>query len=63
MEPDLHYEAVEEAKHVITVDATSLVSQSWWKVPGVTPSIWISDPEASDANRISERRDPQLKPG
>jgi hypothetical protein len=43
--------------------ATSLVSQSWRQVSGVIPSIWTSDPEASDANRISERRDPQLKPG
>lgn len=49
--------------HSITIDATSLVSQSWGQVPGVTPSIWTSDPEASDANRISERRDPQLKSG
>ncbi len=28
----------------ITIDATSIVSQSWWQVPGVTPSIWTSDP-------------------
>lgn len=47
----------------VTVDATSLVSQSWWTVPGVTPSIWTSDPESSDAYRTSERRVLQLTPG
>lgn len=47
----------------IIIDATSLVSQSWWHVPGVTPSIWTSDPETSDAYRTSEPRDLQLKPG
>ncbi|MCS6290487.1 MAG: hypothetical protein H8K10_16145 [Nitrospira sp.] len=47
----------------ITIDATSLVSQSWWQVPGVTPSIWTYDPETSDAYRTSEPRDIHLKPG
>jgi len=47
----------------ITIDATSLVSQSWWQVPGVTPSIWTYDPETSDAYRTSEAREIQLKPG
>lgn len=49
--------------YAITVDATSLVSQSWWQVPGVTPSIWTSDPETSDAYRTSELRALQLKAG
>jgi hypothetical protein len=49
--------------YAITIDATSIVSQSWWQVPGVTPSIWTSDPETSDAYRTSEPRDLQLKPG
>jgi len=47
----------------IIIDATSIVSQSWWTVPGVTPSIWTSDPESSDAYRTSERRVLQLTPG
>lgn len=52
-----------EQKHAITIDATSIVSQSWWQVPGVTPSIWTSDPETSDAYRTSEPRALQLKAG
>lgn len=52
-----------EKEHAITIDATSIVSQSWWQVPGVTPSIWTSDPETSDAYRTSEPRNLQLKPG
>lgn len=47
----------------ITIDATSIVSQSWWTVPGITPSIWTSDPETSDAYRTSEPRVLQLPPG
>ncbi|MBM4138335.1 MAG: hypothetical protein FJ244_02470 [Nitrospira sp.] len=50
-------------EHVITIDATKLVPASWWQVPGVTPSIWASDPESLDAPKTSERRDLQLKPG
>ena len=48
--------------HPITIDATSIVSQSWWYVPGITPSIWMSDPETSDAYRTTEPRVLQLKP-
>ena len=47
----------------ITIDATSIVSQSWWQVPGVTPSIWTSDIETSDAYRTSDPRVFQLQPG
>lgn len=50
-------------EHAITIDATKLVPASWWQVPGVTPSIWASDPESLDAPKTSERRDLQLKPG
>jgi hypothetical protein len=49
--------------HAITIDATKLVPASWWQVPGVTPSIWASDPESLDAPKTSERRELQLKPG
>lgn len=49
--------------HTITIDATTLVPASWWQVPGVTPSIWASDPESLDAPKTSERRELQLKPG
>lgn len=47
----------------ITVNATALVPQSWWHVPGVTPSIWTSDPETSDAYRTTEPRVLQLTSG
>ena len=47
----------------ITIDATSIVSQSWWQVPGVTPSIWTSDIETSDAYRTTDPRVLQLQPG
>ncbi len=47
----------------ITIDPTALVSQSWWQVPGVTPSIWTSDPESSDAYRTTEPRNLVLQPG
>lgn len=50
-------------EHAITIDATKLVPASWWQVPGVTPSIWASDPESLDAPKTSERRELQLKPG
>jgi hypothetical protein len=49
--------------YAITIDATAIVSQSWWHVPGVTPSIWTSDVETSDAYRTTEARVLQLKPG
>lgn len=50
-------------EHTITIDATKLVPASWWQVPGVTPSIYNSDPDSLDAPKTSERRDLQLKPG
>jgi hypothetical protein len=50
-------------EHRITIDATKLVPASWWQVPGVTPSIWNSDPESLDAPKTSELRELQLKPG
>ncbi len=50
-------------EHTITIDATKLVPQSWWQVPGVTPTIWTLDPETSDAYKTSERRELLLKPG
>lgn len=50
-------------EHTITIDATKLVPQSWWQVPGVTPTIWTLDPETSDAYRTSEPRELSLKPG
>ena len=52
----------DEQKFAVTIDATAIVSQSWWHVPGVTPSIWTSDPETSDAYRTTETRVLQLKP-
>jgi hypothetical protein len=50
-------------EHPITIDATRLVPASWWHVPGVTPSIYHSDPDSLDAPKTSERRELQLKPG
>ncbi len=50
-------------EHTITIDATKLVPSSWWQVPGVTPSIWASDPDSLDAPKTSERRELALKPG
>ena len=50
-------------EHGITIDATKLVPASWWQIPGVTPSIWNSDPESLDAPKTSERRELRLKPG
>jgi len=50
-------------EHPITIDATKLVPTSWWQVPGVTPSIWNSDPESLDAPKTSELRELLLKPG
>lgn len=52
-----------EQAHAVTIDATAIVPQSWWQVPGVTPSIWTSDIETSDAYRTTETRVLQLKPG
>lgn len=50
-------------EHGITIDATKLVPASWWQVPGVTPSIWNSDPESLDAPKTSELLELRLKPG
>lgn len=50
-------------EHPIIIDATRLVPVSWWQVPGVTPSIWGSDPESLDAPKTSELRELRLKPG
>ncbi len=50
-------------EYTITIDATKLVPTSWWQVPGITPSIWNSDPESLDAPKTSERRELQLRPG
>jgi hypothetical protein len=50
-------------EHTITIDATKLVPPSWWQVPGITPSIWASDPESLDAPKTSELRELALKPG
>ena len=50
-------------EHTITIDATKLVPASWWQVPGVTPSIYNSDPDSLDAPKTSELRDLLLKPG
>ena len=50
-------------EHEITIDATKLVPASWWQVPGMTPSIWNSDPESLDAPKTSELRALRLKPG
>lgn len=49
--------------YTITIDSTAIVSQSWWHIPGVTPSIWTSDPETSDAFRTTDVRKLSLQPG
>lgn len=50
-------------EHAITIDPTPLVPQSWWQVPGITPPLWVLDPETSDAYRTTETRELKLKPG
>ena len=50
-------------EHAITIDATVLVPPSRWQVPGVTPSIYNSDPESMDAYKTSDKRTLALKPG
>ena len=50
-------------EHTITIDATKLIPASWWQVPGVTPSIYNSDPDSLDAPKTSESRELLLKPG
>ena len=47
----------------ITIDATALVPESWWQVPGRTPSIWTADPETSEAHLTSRPRVLPLPPG
>ena len=50
-------------EHAITIDSTVIEPPSWWYVPGVTPSIYNSDPESMDAFRTTEKRTLKLKPG
>lgn len=50
-------------EHTIVIDATMINPQSWWQVPGVTPSIYASDPESMDAYKTTESRALKLKPG
>jgi len=50
-------------EHTITIDATTIDPQTWWQVPGVTPSIYGSDPESMDAYKTTESRPLKLKPG
>ncbi|MDH4185426.1 MAG: hypothetical protein OEV08_00390 [Nitrospira sp.] len=50
-------------EHVITIDATTITPQTWWHVPGVTPSIQDSDPESMDAYKTTKPRALKLKPG
>ncbi|HJT19606.1 MAG TPA: hypothetical protein VJ746_03995 [Nitrospira sp.] len=50
-------------EHAITIDSTVLEPPSWWYVPGITPSIWNSDPESMEAYKTSDKRTLSLKPG
>jgi hypothetical protein len=50
-------------EHAITIDATVLEPPTWWQVPGITPSIYASDPESLDAYKTTEPRALKLKPG
>jgi hypothetical protein len=50
-------------EHSITIDAARLVPVSWWSVPGITPSIYDSDPESMDAYKTTDKRALSLKPG
>lgn len=50
-------------EHTITIDATVLEPPTWWQVPGITPSIYASDPESLDAYKTTEARALKLKPG
>jgi len=49
--------------HSITIDATVLKPASWWSIPGVTPSIYDSDPESMDAFKTTDKKTIALKPG
>lgn len=55
--------AAYKQEHAITIDATTITPQSWWQVPGVTPSIYASDPESLDAYKTTESPALKLKPG
>jgi hypothetical protein len=55
--------AAYNTEHAITVDPTVLDPPSWWYVPGVTPSIYLSDPESLDAFKTTDKRTLALKPG
>lgn len=50
-------------EHSILIDPTVLDPPSWWYVPGVTPSIYNSDPESLDAFKTTDKRTLALKPG
>lgn len=50
-------------EHKITIDATAIDPPSWWQVPGVTPSIYASDPDSMDAYKTTDARALGLKPG
>jgi hypothetical protein len=50
-------------EHQITIDSTVIDPPSWWYVPGVTPSIYNSDPESMDAFKTTDKRTLPLKPG
>ena len=50
-------------EHTITIDATTIDPQTWWQVPGVTPSIYGSDPESMDAYKTTESHAIKLRPG
>ena len=50
-------------EHPILIDPTVLDPPSWWYVPGVTPSIYNSDPESLDAFKTTDKRTLALKPG
>ncbi len=50
-------------EHSITIDSTVIDPPSWWYVPGVTSSIYNSDPESMDAFKTTDKRTIQLKPG
>ncbi|HEU4683703.1 MAG TPA: hypothetical protein VFS39_04305 [Nitrospira sp.] len=50
-------------EHPITIDSTVLEPASWWYVPGVTPSIWNSDPESMEAYKTTDKQTLALKPG
>ena len=50
-------------EHAIMIDPTVLDPPSWWYVPGVTPSIYNSDPDSLDAYKTTDKRMLTIKPG